>query len=118
MPYYYPIKNDRLRELTMLSESINTLPEDDVQKVVEQIAALDTDAQNAMIATLEDEQKQIAAAKLAKGITPDVELAQIKENSVRLASVKRDFDMTVARENQNQEAIAAAAEADNLLSEI
>jgi hypothetical protein len=118
MPYFYPIKDEHLRQLVMLSESINTLPEDDIQKMVTQIAALEGDAQKAMTATLEDEQRQIAAAKRAKGITPEMELEQIKENSTKLASIKRDFDMTVARENQNLESVASAAAAEDLLRDI
>jgi len=115
---YNPIQNESLRTLVMLSESIHSLPEDAVQNMVAQIANLDVDGQKALIATLEDEQKQIAAAKAAKGITPEMEMKQIKENSAKIAAIKRDFEMTVARERQGEEAAAAGAQAENLLRDI
>lgn len=102
----------------MLSESIHSLPEDAVQTMIAQIASLDAGGQRAMIATLEDEQRQIAAAKAAKGITPDMEIERIKENAAQMSSIRRDFDMTVARERQREEALAAGAEAENLLRDM
>jgi hypothetical protein len=118
MPYYYPIQNERLRTLVMLSESIHSIPEADVQKMVMQIAGLEEEGQKAMVATLEDEQQQIEAIKRAKGITPEMEMIQIRENSAKLASIKRDFTMTVARENQARESLQAGQEAEDLLRDI
>lgn len=118
MPQYDPIKNERLRALVMASESIHSLPEENVRQMITQIAALDDDGQAALIATLEDEQKQIAAAKRAKGITPEMELAQISENMTKVAAIKHDFEMAVLKENEKEDTIKSERAAEDLLKNI
>jgi hypothetical protein len=118
MPQYDPIGNERLRALVMASESIHSLPEEDIQKMVTQIAALDDNGQEAMIKTLEDEQKQIAAAKRAKGITPEMELAAINENMAKVAAIKRDFEMSVLKENEREETQQSEKAAEDILKGI
>jgi len=118
MPQYDPIRNERLRTLVMASESIHSLPEQDVQKMVAQISTLDESGQAALTATLEDEQRQIAAAKRARGITPEMELAQINDNMAKVSSIKHDFEMAVLKENEREESQKSEQAAEDLLKNI
>jgi len=118
MAYYYTIQNERLRMLVMASESIHSLPDEEVQKMVAQISNLNADGEAAMIATLEDEQRQIAAAKRARGITPEMELAAIKDNMAKVAAIKHEFEMAILRENEREETEKSNAAAENILNDI
>jgi hypothetical protein len=118
MAYYYTIQNERLRMLVMASESIHSLADADVQEMVAQISDLNDDGEAAMIATLEDEQRQIAAAKRARGITPEMELATINDNMAKVAKIKHDFEMAVLRENEREESEKSNAAAESLLKNI
>jgi len=118
MAYYYTIQNERLRMLVMASESIHSLPEEDVQRMVSQISNLNEDGEAAMVATLEDEQRQIAAAKRARGITPEMELATINDNMAKVAAIKHDFEMAVLRENDREEREKSTAAAEDILRDI
>lgn len=118
MPDYQPIRSERLRTLVMASESIQSLPDEQVQMMITQIAALDDNGQSAMIATLEDEQRQIAAAKRARGITPEMELAQINENMAKVSAIKHDFEMSVLKENEREEVAQSDKAAEDLLKNI
>ena len=118
MPYYYPIQNERLRMLVMASESIHSLEEKNIQKMVAQIAALPLEGQIAMISALEDEQKQIAAAQRAQGITPEMEITRIEKSTAQVRIIKRNFEIVVRVENEKVEIVRSQQEADNLLREI
>jgi len=118
MPQYDLIQNEQLRILVMASESIHSLPEDEEQSMIERIAALDENSQAAMIKTLEDEQRQIAAAKRAKGITPEMELAQISESMSKVAAIKHDFEMAVLKENEREESQKSEQAAEDILKDI
>jgi hypothetical protein len=100
MPYYYHIEDERLRMLVLASESVHSLAEDDCQKMIDQIAGLDPDAQEAMVSTLEEEQRQIAAAKRARGITPRMELAAIGKKMLKLETIEREFVAAVRAEEE------------------
>ena len=102
MPYYYNIQNEYLRMLVMASESIHSLAEDDLQKTIAQIAELDEASQRAMIATLEDEQRAIAAAKRAKGITPKMEMAGLNRDIVALETIRHEFENAVLQEKERE----------------
>jgi hypothetical protein len=118
MAYYYTIRNERLRMLVMASESIHSLGDEDVQRMVSQISNLNDDGEAAMISTLEDEQRQIAAAKRARGITPEMELAQINDNMAKVSAIKHDFEMAVLRENEREETEKSSSAADDILKSI
>lgn len=118
MPYYYPIQNEQLRMLVMASESIRSQREDDVQKMISQIAALNEDGQVAMISTLEDEQRQIMVAREAKGITQDMSARVIKENTAKVYGIKRDFEMSVQKENERTSAEESSLAAENILKKL
>lgn len=117
MPYYYNIQNEYLRMLVMASESIHSLAEDDLQKTIGQIAELDEEAQQAMISTLEDEQRAIAAAKRAKGITPKMEIAHLNRDIVALETIRHEFENAVLQEKE-REAEQQHGPADDILKNI
>jgi hypothetical protein len=118
MPYYYTIPNERLRMLVMASESIHSMREDDVQKMITQIAALDEDSQDAMIETLEDEQRQIAAAKRARGITPEMELAQINKDMAKLSAIEHEFEMAIAKESARADREESEKKAEEIIKDV
>ncbi len=118
MPYYYPIQNEKLRYLVMASESIHSLEEGNIQKMIFQIANLPVEGQDAMVAALEDEQKQIVAAKRAKGITAVQEIKTIEKKTAEVRMVKRNFEIVVRVENEKVEVAKTQREAEDLLKEI
>lgn len=121
MADYSKIKNERLRQLVMLSESIHSQEEAEIQMMIDRVAELPPEGQEAMIAALEEEQKQIRAAKLAKGITPEMEMKEMKElekNSLKLANIKHDFDAAVLGIKKEKEQKESGAAAENILKNI
>ena len=118
MPYYYPIQNEKLRYLVMASESIHSLEEGNIQKMIFQIANLPVEGQDAMVAALEDEQRQIVATKRAKGITPAQEFKVIEKKTAEVRMVKRNFEIVVRVENEKVEVAKTQREAEDLLKEI
>jgi hypothetical protein len=118
MPYYYPIQNEQLRMLVMASESIRSLREDDIQKMVAQIANLNPEAQAAMITVLEDEQSQIMAAREAKGITPEMSAHAIQENTAKVYGIRRDFEMSVQKENERPATEESSRAAEDILKKL
>ena len=115
MPHYYNIPDEQLRMLVMASESLHSLAEDDLQRTINQIAELPGDGQEAMIETLENEQRQIAAAKRAKGITPEMELAQINSSMAKLTVIEHEFEMALAKENSRAEREESDKQAEEII---
>lgn len=118
MPYYYPIQNEKLRYLVMASESIHSLDEGNIQKMIFQVANLPVEAQQPMIEALEDEQRQIVAAKRAKGITPEMDIKIIEKRTAEVRIIKRNFEIVVRVENEKVEVAKSQREAEDLLKEI
>lgn len=118
MPYYYHIYNEKLRELVKASESIHSLTENDAQDMVNHIAALPQDGQAEMIRALESEQKAIQEAKVAKGITPEVEMRRLDEAIAQVGTIKRDFESSVRKYNEELERKHEDQAAEDLLEEI
>ncbi|MFC1748045.1 hypothetical protein ACFL2V_04490 [Pseudomonadota bacterium] len=115
MPYYYHINNEKLRELVKVSESIHSLDENDAQDMINQIAALPEEGQVEMLKALENEQKAIAAAKAAKSITPEQEIAELDANIAKVGSIKREFESSVRRHTEDKDREQEGQEAEDLL---
>ncbi len=118
MVNYSIIQNEHLRQLVILSESIHSLPADQLEVMIQRIAALPEEGQLALIKTLEDEQQKIKAAKLAKGITPEMELKQMEENSLKVTAIKYEFETGVRKENEKIDAKQSEEEAEKLILNI
>lgn len=118
MVNYDIIKNPELRLLVAASESIHSLDETEIQQWVERIAVLPPEGEMQMLTALRDEQKQISEAKLAKGITPEMDLAQTQENLKQVTAIKKDFDMVVLKENERVSKQESEIAATNLLNNI
>lgn len=118
MPYYYHIYNKKLQELVKASESIHSLSENDAQDMINQIAALPEDGQAEMIKALESEQNAIQQAKIAKGITPEKEMRQLDEAIAQVGNIKRDFESSVRRYDEEVDRKQESQEAEDLLNEI
>lgn len=109
---YSLITNEKLRQLVIRSESVNSLPEDKVRALVNKMALLTEPSITAMIAVFEKEQLKIQNAKLAKGITPEIEQKRLDEKISALAGIKREFEtgVKVETERTDQETTLMAAE--------
>jgi len=118
MPDYTPIQNEKLRQLVLLSESINSLPEEQLQVTVTRIGGLAGPDQEAMIKVLEDEQRLIEAKKRARGLTPEMELAEIKERRSKVVAIKRDFESAVNRENERVDTVESDKAAEDALKDL
>lgn len=118
MVYYYPIQNERLRFLIMASESIHALEEQQLQKMILQIAMLPPEGQEAMMAALEDEQRQIISAQEAKGISKQQQLVSIQKKTEQVRIIRRNFEIFVRVEEEKVEVGRVEREADNLLREL
>jgi len=112
------IKNEKLRQLVSASESIKSLPEEQGQAMVDKMAALPESSVGPMVKVFEEEAKKIAAAKLAKGITPEIEQKKLEEKIVAVHKIKKDFEcgVRVEEERVDQEAVLVAA--DELLKKL
>ena len=118
MAYYYPIQNERLRLLVIASESIHSLDEKQLQKVILQIAMLPPEGQEAMISALEDEQKQIIAAQAARGISKADQLITIHKKTEQVRIIRRNYEIFVRVEEEKVEVGRVEREADNLLRDL
>ena len=112
------IKNAQLRLLVAASESINSLPEDQAQAMVERIAQLPAEGEQAMIKALTDEQNQILKAKRARGITPEMEQQQLEQNMQKIVAIQKDFEHVVRQENEKLEIDASEKAAEDILKKI
>ena len=112
------IKNPKLRLLVIPSESINSLPEVQAQTMIERIAKLPPEGEQAMIKALTDEQEQIAKMKQAKGITPEMERQQLEQKMQKMVAIKNDFERTVRIENEKADRKDSDRIADNLIKNI
>ncbi len=114
---YDIIQNQELRLLVTASESINSLPSDEIQVMVGKISLLPEDGQKEMIAALQDERMQAQAAMSARGITPEMEMEKVKASTSALAAASRGF---YAEVNQAKEESAQKAEgpAENILQSL
>lgn len=115
---YSLIKNEKLRQLVMLSESINSLEDAALETIIERISALPEEGEKEMIKALEDEQGQIKAAKLAKGITPEIEMEQLEEKKLQVVAVTHDLDKTVRVEHEKVEVAETASAAEDLIKNL
>ncbi len=118
MADYDLIKNTELRLLVTASESIRSLKEQEIQQWVERIAALPPEGERAMLVALRDEQEQIRKAKLAKGITPEMERAEREKKMEKVYAIKKDFEKVVRIENEKTANNESSAEAESLLKKL
>jgi len=115
---YSQIQNEHLRELLIHSESINAQDEINAQAVINNIAALGPVQQQEVIQMLEEEQKQIQSSKIAKGITPDVEVAAIEKNRGKLTEIKHEYDTNVRKYEEGKTQKQDEAAAEDLLNQL
>ncbi len=99
----------------MASESIQSLSEEELQKMVERMAALPEAGQLEIIASLEEEQEHIRKGKLAMGITPEVEAAELGEKIQKVNIIKKNLENTVRHEQEKDANIESDNAAENLL---
>ncbi len=111
---YSKIKNEKLRQLVLLSESIQSQSEEAIQVMVERVAELPEEGEDLMIASLEDEQNQIRAIKNAKEITPEMEIEQLNQNNQKILAAKRHLEKVVRSENEKNERTQVNGVADDL----
>ncbi len=117
MADYTVIKNTELRLLVSASESINSLPSDQLYLMVARIADLTEEGERQMITALRDEWEKVAASRKEKNTTPAMEMENIRKSSAQLALVSRGFDQEV---NQARESSVRQAEgpAENILQSL
>lgn len=115
---YDLIKNERLKLLVMVSESINSLPAEEIQKMIEKIAAAPEEIQKEIMASLEAEQKEIQKTKLAIGITPEMEKREIEEQMQKITTIKKGLEHVVHEEEQKNEARDAQLKAEAVLNKL
>jgi hypothetical protein len=115
---YLKIQNEKLRNLVILSQSIHSQSENEIQNMVDRIALLPPDGETAMISALEEEQKQIQLVKLSKGITSKVEKKQLEEKSLKLSAIKHEFDRAVLEAKETSDQQDATIKADALMGDI
>ncbi|MCC7196911.1 hypothetical protein IT413_01805 [Candidatus Peregrinibacteria bacterium] len=115
---YSRIKNDRLKELIMHSESIHAQPENVAQEIINNIAALDPEKEQESIQMFESEQKEIQSAKLARGITPDMEIQYIEQNQKKLTEINKEYDTGVRKYQEEKTQKQDEKEAEDLLNQL
>lgn len=115
MPDYSKIEDEHLRHLLMESESIRSRPETEIQTIIEGIAALDPAKQKEIAAVLEEEQKRVEEAKLAKGITPEMEIQEIEKNENKLMEIKHEYDNSIRKYREEKSKKEDGLEAEKIL---
>ncbi len=83
-----------------------------------QIAMLPPEGQEAMIAALEDEQRQIMAAREAQGVSKQQQLVTIQKKTEQVRIIRRNYEIFVRVEEEKVEVGRVEREADNLLREL
>ena len=118
MPNYTLIKNKELRELVMKSESIQSQSPEATAEMVRKIAGLPKEGQKAFIKALKDEREQVLRAKEALGITPESELKEIEDKSIKLQGIKSKFGRTARYASEKVSRDVDEEKAEALLNEI
>lgn len=115
---YSGIKNDHLRELIMHSESIHAQPENVAQEIINNIAVLDPAKEQETIMMFESEQKEIQNSKLARGITPEMEIQYIEQNEKKLTEINKEFDTNVRKYKEDKSEKEDELAAEDLLNQL
>jgi hypothetical protein len=118
MTHYLLIKNKKLRALVMTSESIQSLSEKEIEKMLFRIFTLPEKGQQKLMKALEKEQSQIRKTKRAKGITPLQEKKKIDEHKTKLMSIKHQFDASVRKIKESHKQKESDQMAEDLLQSI
>jgi hypothetical protein len=115
---YSKIKNEHLRELIMHSESIHAQPENVAQEIINNIAMLDPAREQQTVMMLEAEQKEIQNSKLARGITPEMEIDYIELNRKKLTEINKEYDTNVRKYKEEKSEKQDEQEAEDLLNQL
>lgn len=104
MPNYHLIRNLKLRQFLMSSESIQSKSAEEIQKFIEELAILSEEEQKDVMKVFESEQKQIAVAK-------NKEKALLK-----VKAIKHNFDHNIRTYREDREIKNSNQIAQNLLN--
>jgi hypothetical protein len=115
---YSKIKNEHLRELIMHSESIHAQPENVAQEIINNIAMLDPAREQQTVMMFESEQKEIQNSKLARGITPEMEIDYIELNRKKLTEINKEYDTNVRKYKEEKSEKQDEQEAEDLLNQL
>jgi ribosomal protein L9 len=85
------ITNMELRLLATSSETLNALPQDEAQSMVDRISTLDEAGQKKFIQALRDERLNGWKIKEKLGITPEVQMKTLEDNRIFLAQIEKNF---------------------------
>lgn len=85
------ITNMELRLLATASETINTMPDEDAQLMVNRVAQLDSEGQKKFIQALRDERLNGWEIKEKLGITPEVQMKTLEDNRILLSQIEKNF---------------------------
>ena len=115
---YSKIKNEHLKELIMHSESIHAQPENVAQEIIDNISMLDPAREQQTVMMFEAEQQEIQNSKLAKGITPEMEIDYIELNRKKLSEINKEFDTNVRKYKEEKSEKQDEQEAEDLLNQL
>lgn len=115
---YSKIKNEHLRELIMHSESIHAQPENVAQEIINNITMLDPAREQQTVMMFEAEQKEIQNSKLARGITPEMEIDYIELNRKKLTEINKEYDTNVRKYKEEKSEKQDEQEAEDLLNQL
>ena len=112
------IKNEKLRQLVELSESIRDLSEKDRKKMLVSITKLSEEGQKAMIEALTEEQQAIMQAKAKRDITPEKEIEEIKAKTEEIKNIKHTLETNVRKISEKKEKNKSDQVAEEALKEL
>ncbi|MBU0668361.1 hypothetical protein KJ951_03000 [Patescibacteria group bacterium] len=107
MPNFTPIKNSLLRSLVIASDAITSLPEDEVQVMVDNIAKMSVEGQKELIEYLEREQYE-----------SQKQMRQTSAAITKMESIRKNIEATGRAFQRENEGKAAESEAEDILKTI
>lgn len=123
-PDYQLIQNENLRLLCQSSVSINFLPEEQRQNVINKIAGLTPEKQAQVADLLENEQKQIkestaapaADAQSAAPQSTEQQLQAIEAGENQLTAIEHEYDAKIRNIHEQAARTEDGTAAENLLT--
>jgi len=111
---YSKIKNPKLRELAAASKSIKSMPADQAEQMLREIAKIPPEGEAELIQAFENE--QVKLAEIAEASQPSRE--DMVASIDKLKQIKKKFTGDVLKEHESADAAITAQEATDLLKKL
>ena len=112
------ITNMELRLLATASETMNALPDEQANFMIEKISALDQEGQKKFIQALRDERLNGWKLNEELGFTPEIQMKAVSENPLALSQMEKSFSREILAMDEKRAESDAALSAESAIASL